>query len=842
MRKASPWRLASRPGRSRNATPRWQTTTLLLLVAVGVGSAPPVSRAPDEAATADVRFHPGHGLFDRSLRVTLASDLEGATIRYTLDGSVPSRERGEVYRGAIEVRRSVVVRALAFAGARETSVRTSSYILPGTVARQPKYPAGYVRSFVSIRKRRSHEFDYGMDPEVLNDPRSGNLASHLEELPTLSLALDPRDFNVLYEAHHRRGRRWERPASVELIYPDARRFSRYRGFQVDCALRMQGGLAVDQARKKSFRLLFKSPYGPTKLRYPVFESAVHHARSATDRFDTLVLRAGGNANWSKDDAYKQEPCTYLRDQFIRDTAIEMVGLGARGVFVHLHLNGIYFGLYNVTERPDASFLAAYLGGAKEDYCSVNHSGLVSGDPGPWERWLGALRQIPPAGSSHDRGRRRPDLQSSIDVKNYCDYIILNWFAGVGDWPYNNWYVGYRVAPRGKFLFLNWDSELAFWKRRGYHYSNPTAWVHPLFRRNGSPIARIWRALSVDREFLMTFADRVARHCAEDGPLADRRMKKRFQALADAIENSVVAESARWGDAAWGTENSPRTRERHWYPNRDHVLQLLEGNVERFIAALRGAGYYPLLDAPRMPRRKVLTAPAPLRMASTSRRGAIYFTTDGSDPRAPSGDISPRASRFDATNAPVIAVTSRVRARVRDGEQWSALTDSTWLVGSERLPIRISEIMYHPPDSEALEFVEIQNVSSAPLELGGTRLTGVRYGFPSGAEIAAGAVIVLIPDDDPERFAREYPGVEVFGTYRGHLSNGGETVLLLDRAGGVIDRVTYADGEGWPEAADGGGHSLERSRSRAGGPESWRASDRRGGTPGAVGDARTRVTP
>ena len=84
---------------------------------------------------------------------------------------------------------------------------------------------------------------------------------------------------------------------------------------------------MDQARKKSFRLLFKSPYGPTKLRYPVFESAVHHAWSATDRFDTLVLRAGGNANWSKDDAYKQEPCTYLRDQFIRDTAIEMVGLG-----------------------------------------------------------------------------------------------------------------------------------------------------------------------------------------------------------------------------------------------------------------------------------------------------------------------------------------------------------------------------------------------------------------------------------------------------------------------------------------------------------------------------------
>ena len=39
----------------------------------------------------------------------------------------------------------------------------------------------------------------------------------------------------------------------------------------------------------------------------------------------------------------------------------MTGLGAHGTFVHLYLNGFYWGLYNLAERPDGWFTSAYLG-------------------------------------------------------------------------------------------------------------------------------------------------------------------------------------------------------------------------------------------------------------------------------------------------------------------------------------------------------------------------------------------------------------------------------------------------------------------------------------------------
>ena len=51
-------------------------------------------------------------------------------------------------------------------------------------------------------------------------------------------------------------------------------------------------------------------------------------------------------------------------------------------------------------------------------------------------------------------------------------------------------------------------------------------------------------------------------------------------------------------------------------------------------------------------------------------------------------------------------------------------------------------------------------------------------FPPDTNIAPSEVVILIPNDDPEAFAVMYPEVSVFGTYRGHFDNGGETISLM----------------------------------------------------------------
>src|SRR5690606_3142032 len=75
-------------------------------------------------------------------------------------------------------------------------------------------------------------------------------------------------------------------------------------------------------------------------------------------------------------------------------------------------------------------------------------------------------------------------------------------------------------------------------------------------------------------------------------------------------------------------------------------------------------------------------------------GTVYYTTDGSDPRAPGGSVAPGARTY---SAPVLLTgNTRIVARLRSGTRWSPPSAATYIVEPPRL--RISEIMYHPAPS------------------------------------------------------------------------------------------------------------------------------------------------
>ena len=154
------------------------------------------------------------------------------------------------------------------------------------------------------------------------------------------------------------------------------------------------------------------------------------------------------------------------------------------------------------------------------------------------------------------------------------------------------------------------------------------------------------------------------------------------------------------------------------------------------------------------------------------------------------------------------------------------------------PVVIGEIMYHPPEGGAnedarLEFIELRNTGGAAVPLHDTaaptnrwRLTGaVEFDLPPGAEIAAGAALIVVGFDpavpaDLAVFRAAYPGASnaaVVGPWSGRLDNAGEAVELFmpdpPNPDGVpwvlVERVDYGDRAPWPAAADGGGASLQR---------------------------------
>ncbi|MCK4787332.1 MAG: lamin tail domain-containing protein, partial [Desulfobacteraceae bacterium] len=284
------------------------------------------------------------GFYDTPFSLTLASKTDDAIIYYTLDGTEPYELSGQIARGVlftapITIRGTTCLRAVATKpGWKPSDTMTHTYIFPGDVVRQspsgqspgPNWPTGSVNGQIA---------DYGMDPDVVNDPRySAQMRDALLAIPSISLVTNLENLfdrsKGIYVNASREGRSWERPVSVELLNRDDR-----EGFQIDAGIRIRGGFSrTGNNPKHSFRLFFRGEYGQSKLRFPLFDD------EGVDEFDNLDLRTAQNYAWSLASSNPGHKNTFIREVFCRDIQREMGQPYTRSRYYHLYINGQYWGL------------------------------------------------------------------------------------------------------------------------------------------------------------------------------------------------------------------------------------------------------------------------------------------------------------------------------------------------------------------------------------------------------------------------------------------------------------------------------------------------------------------
>lgn len=774
-----------------------------------------------------------HGIYDAPITVTLSNVIADAEIIYTTDGSTPSASHGTAYTQPLTLRATTPLRAVALLPDYAPSpVATHTYIFIDSVVNQNATPPGWPTTWGTHSISRGPylagsdvQADYAMDSRITDDPiYRHQLIDGLHEIPTLSLVTDITNLDI-YATPQDRGRDFERPVSIEWIDPTGTAAS----FQVNAGIRIQGNAGrLEYMPKHSFRLFFRQEYGAAKLNYPLF------ADSHITEFETLVLRGGVNWGFAGDYADEsgrldqRERATYLRDEWTRASQIAISDAGSHGRFVHLYLNGLYWGLYNIVERPDAAFAASYFGGDESEWSAINHGGFVSGAPDRFSVMLDLARNnnlVDPAAYA--------TFTEFIDPAQFSDYIILNWYAGNHDWPETNWYVTVQ-NPAGRNLFWVWDAEATWidgaWTELGG--ATEEGAPHPNVTK------LIFEAAWANPDFRLVFADRLYRHLYHDGALTDLAATERWHALQVTLNNAIVAESARWGDVRY---DAPITHE-DWQHANANVLWQMDGNAAKLIELARTAGYYPPIDPPQMsPRGSEFDATQTVTLAAPT--GTIYYTTDGSDPRTlATGEPSPSAQIY---TAPVtLTTTSVLKARLLvalgEGGVWSALESATFAKRDEAAHVVISEIMYNPAVEandedfekyEDMEFIELTNAGNTAADLSGAYFEGIDFRFDDGASLHPGEHLVLIRS--LRNFRERYPEAPIYGQYEGKLSDKGETITLRRANGTIWWQVTYDDNYGWPLSADGAGDSLVLidPAGDLNSAHNWRASTTLYGTPG-----------
>ena len=735
---------------------------------------------------ADTRFSVDRGFFQDAFEVEISCATPRAEIRYTLDGSPPGIGSGLVHAGPLQVDTTTVLRAAAFRdGLGASNVDTQTYIFPSSVLRQRR-PDGFPDTWGGAPA------DYAMDPDIVDAP---DLAASMEDavraLPAFSIVMEHDDFfgfSGIYTNPTRSGRAWERLASAELIHADGR-----AGFQIDAGVRVTGNRSRSpgSSPKHGLRLIFRGEYGAPKLEYGLFTD------SAVERFDTIVIKPNAFDSWVSDSSSQRRGAQYLRDQHLRDAQRDTGNATSHGLFTHLFINGLYWGVYNVTERPDASFASAHFGGDKESWDAVkNHEELVDGS-------LEAYREL-------DRLRRRDlsapanydAIREYLDVENMIDYMIVNMHAPATDWP-GNYYMIRQRRPGAGFKFVSWDAEYAY---LGGVTNNRTL-PH---RRDADSPTKFYHACRANLDFRTLFGDHLQRHFFDGGALTHEAVDDRWMSRAREIELALLAESARWGDHRRGEPYRPGVE---WQAEQDYLREdYFPRRGPIVLSQFAALGLFPDLEAPSFNRNGGDIEPG-FELVMTAPEGEIRYRLGRGDPRREGGAVDPDALWFEDDAVLVVDTTTLVKARARLGDRWSALREAVFAVDPG---LRITEVMYHPlaPPQESpfgeddLEFVEVRNTSAETVELSGVRITGgIEFDFTDSAvtELVAGEVVVVV--ESLSGFATRYDlgGVLVAGEYRGRLGNDGETLRLVGQFGEVILELVFDDA--WHPGTDGVGPSL-----------------------------------
>ena len=823
-------------------------------------------------AIESVKFSIKRGFYDEAFELEISCDTPDVTILYTLDGSEPTEDNGDVYSGTVSISSTTVLRAAAF---KEDyipgKIKTHTYIFVQDVINQSftgeaptdQWPDPTTQSSQSAQPGQpgrpsgpggpgggstTQAIDYGMDPDVTGDQvYAEQMEEALLSISTLSIVTDLDNLfdstSGIYVNAEEDGREWEREVSFELMHPDER-----DGFQVNAGLRIRGGMSRGSENPKhSFRLFFRSEYGDSKLNYPLFED------EGVSEFDKVDLRTGQNFSWHLSAGSTTENSTWLYDIHTRDSQARMGHPYSRSRYYHLYINGQYWGLYQTEERPESSFAESYMGGDDEDYDVLksdnDNDGEIYANDGNLDAYYQLWTEINNGMTNNEDYFRIQGLASDglteveenaklLDVNNLIDYMLLIFYTGNRDSPIgppnsarqprNLYAMINREEPDGvKFITHDNEHTLGVHLTQGVNYNRvSTNLISSLKTQKYSNPWYLHDKLADDNaEYRLRFADRVYKHFFNSGVLTPEISSEIFLNRKSEIDMAVIAESARWGD--YLSPNAPMTKNDDWLPivNRivdDYIQASPQTRTDVVFGQIKSIGWYPDIDPPLLNQHGG-EVESGFELTFTGDIEDIYYTLDGDDPRLPGGAISSSAIKYEGLPV-VLQKSAQVMVRSVSGEVWSALSEAAFKIPSSlENSLRITEFYYNPlassdaeilagyDDNDEFEFVEIKNISqSDALDISTASFTdGIQFDFADASKTLLEPGEVALIVSNPSAFQLRY-GTDktVLGQYEGHLDNGGEKVALESIGDVVILEFEYDDNLPWPELADGDGYSLE----------------------------------
>lgn len=790
------------------------------------------------------------GLFFSPISVTMSCATPGATLLYTLNGSVPAAggaatttvapaNAAALPTATITVSSTTILRIRAVKdGLGSSKVDTHTYLFPAHVLNQTAPPANFPPA-----ANWSHygTYDWAMDQNIVNhaDPASRCTSNDLLAIPSVSLVMDWSELfgtSGIYPAISPVPQEGlSKAASLEMFNSDGSVTTPNAGetFSVDGRAHIFGG--TSQQRWKVDKLSFNFNLAGSV-------SSGIYGDTATGQYSRFILDGRMGNTWlhNTDDVQRTRG-DYIRDEVAAETQRLLGYAATHSRRIHLYLNGMYWGLYTLHEKPSADFQAAYQGGSADDWDVLKHSPLRSDcldsgtfvDPSisatvrtnntAYTNYQALLATVA-TGVDLTNSVNYEAVGRMLDVDAFIDYILMNFYLGNYDWAHQNWYGSYRRNhPDGRWRFHSWDAEHVLRVATDEINVNGTTITNS---NQASCPTFIHQRLATNAEYRMRFADRTHKHMFNRGLFTTEKLTEICNRQFAEIDAAMRCESARWGDNRAPARSAPNTgvtytRGVEWLAEKARMLDVVvPARNPLIVDALKSKtnALYPRVD-PSNTASNIFHAPVysqhggrvptgyQLSMSNPNATiGTIHYTLDGSDPRLTGGSLSPKALTY---SSPVpLTGSTLVRSRIFHGGVWSALNEATFSVGTVAAApgnLIVSKIMWKPAAPDAgnieagftddgeFEFLELFNPSSNPVDLTGISITQGLDIAPidtAPQELAPGERAVLVAK--PSAFLHRYGNLpRVIGKFiNGSNLSGSERITLVNSTGTVISSFVY----------------------------------------------------
>ena len=350
----------------------------------------------------------GSQLFSNSIKIKVQIP-KGASLHYTTDGSMPTKNSYPSTGGQFEVSKTTnFVFRLFQDGYLPSPPVTRSYI---------KTDTKYTIPIVSIVGNQMYFSDPKIGIDCNGDGTNGKTGNGQNQ---------PRNYNM----------DWDRPVNFSYISPTEGML-----LNQDVNVSISGGWTRSSS-PRSMKLKSNKVFdGLNHLDYPFFPQKPYI------RSKVLLIRNGGNDAWNYHARFTDPALTTIIQRSGIDLDVQSTAQVAEFV------NGKFKGILNLREPNNDKFAYANWGYDDDELDAFENKTFKNGDNVAYRHLCDISKNINQQGVYDE-------VKSLLDIDEFINYMAVEIYIGNDDWPENN-AKGYRSRNDGRFRFVCFDLDFAF---------------------------------------------------------------------------------------------------------------------------------------------------------------------------------------------------------------------------------------------------------------------------------------------------------------------------------------------------------------------------------------------